>query len=106
MSAVDQALASAQLPVLKWGNLGDVAPVLKPIYADEPDRLLWFDGATPDRQRRGGDCRDRRRRRLRPRPADYDAAFLTEPGPRSRPAPRPALSARISTSPSASPPRA
>jgi murein L,D-transpeptidase YcbB/YkuD len=47
VAAVDQALASAQLPVLKWSNLADVAEVLKPVYAEEADRLLWFDGSTP-----------------------------------------------------------
>ena len=46
-STVQLALSTATLPSIKWGNISDVAAQLAPIYAREPDGLLWFDGATP-----------------------------------------------------------
>ena len=44
---LEQALASAEHPELKWGKIPDVAALLKPLYEAEPDRLLWFDGTAP-----------------------------------------------------------
>ena len=45
-ATVEGVLGSATHPWLKWGAIADVAGTLKPLYAAETDRLLWFDGAT------------------------------------------------------------
>jgi L,D-transpeptidase YcbB len=47
-ATVDTVLAAAHHPDMKWPDLRDVAPTMKDLYAAEPDRLFWFDGATPD----------------------------------------------------------
>lgn len=44
---VDQILTSAVHPGLRWGKIPDAVPALKALYDEEPDRLLWFDGAKP-----------------------------------------------------------
>lgn len=46
-ATVDQVLVTAQHPGLTWSAIPDVAPALKTAYDDEPDRLIWFDGARP-----------------------------------------------------------
>jgi len=46
-ATVDQVLDTAQHPGLTWSAIPDVAPALKTAYDDEPDRLIWFDGARP-----------------------------------------------------------
>ena len=47
LSTVELALGTARLAAIKWSDISDVAAQLMPIYAREPDRLLWFDDATP-----------------------------------------------------------
>ncbi len=46
-AAVDQVLAAAEHPWLKWKRIPDAMPTLKELYQSEPDRLFWFAGATP-----------------------------------------------------------
>jgi murein L,D-transpeptidase YcbB/YkuD len=46
-ATVDRVLTSAEHPALTWSDISDVAPVLKTLYDGEPDRLVWFDGASP-----------------------------------------------------------
>ena len=76
-ATVDQVLASARHPQLRWPAFPDLAPALKDVYDAEPDRLFWFDGTRPhpalartvavlDRAREHGLD-----------PADYDAATLS-----------------------------
>ena len=44
---VERVLTSADHPGLKWNDISDVAAVLKPLYASEPDALAWFDATAP-----------------------------------------------------------
>lgn len=46
-ATVDQVLSSADHPGLRWGEIRDAVPALKPLYDEEPDRLFWFDGTKP-----------------------------------------------------------
>ena len=47
VAAVDQTLAAGRLDGAKWSGLGDVIADLRTVYADQPDRLVWFDVAKP-----------------------------------------------------------
>jgi len=47
VAAIDQMLATGQLDGAKWSNLRDVIAELKPVYADQADRLVWFEVTTP-----------------------------------------------------------
>ncbi|MEP7116907.1 MAG: peptidoglycan-binding protein, partial [Acidobacteriota bacterium] len=47
-ATVEKVLSSAQHPGLMWSHIPDVAPALTTIYEGEPDKLVWFTGATPD----------------------------------------------------------
>ena len=47
IAAVDQALVAGQLEGAKWSNLGDVIADLRTVYADQADRLIWFEVAKP-----------------------------------------------------------
>ncbi|HUU34713.1 MAG TPA: L,D-transpeptidase family protein [Vicinamibacterales bacterium] len=77
-ATVERVLTSSEHPGLKWSAVPDVAPALRTLYDNEPDHLLWFDGATPsptledtlDTVAAAGD------RGLDP--ADYDAPQLAE----------------------------
>jgi murein L,D-transpeptidase YcbB/YkuD len=44
---VEQVLSTSAHPSLTWSRIPDVVPVLQPLYANEPDRLFWFDRSTP-----------------------------------------------------------
>jgi len=44
---IDRVLTSGEHPGLTWSAISDVTAVLKPLYDSEPDRLVWFDGASP-----------------------------------------------------------
>ena len=46
-ATVDQVLSTSAHPSLAWGRIPDVISVLQPLYANEPDRLFWFDRSTP-----------------------------------------------------------
>jgi L,D-transpeptidase YcbB len=46
-ATVQKILESAEHPGMTWGSIPDVTEDLKPLYAAEPDRLLWFDGTAP-----------------------------------------------------------
>jgi murein L,D-transpeptidase YcbB/YkuD len=46
-ATIASVLASAQHPGLTSTAIPDVVEDLKPLYAAEADRLLWFDGAVP-----------------------------------------------------------
>ncbi|HEY7059827.1 MAG TPA: L,D-transpeptidase family protein [Vicinamibacterales bacterium] len=77
-ATVERVLTTREHPGLTWSAIPDVTEALAPLYAGEPDRLFWFDGATPASivpatlaaiaaaGDRGLD------------PADYDTSFLTE----------------------------
>jgi murein L,D-transpeptidase YcbB/YkuD len=44
---ISTILTAANHPGLTWSVFGDVADDLRPLYDAEPDKLLWFDNATP-----------------------------------------------------------
>jgi murein L,D-transpeptidase YcbB/YkuD len=47
-ATVTTVVGSAHHPELKWPDIPDVAPMLKDLYAVEPDGLFWFDGTAPN----------------------------------------------------------
>jgi len=81
IAAVDQTLAAGQLLDAKWRVLDDVIGDLRTVYAEQADRLVWFDVSTPiselepalDAISRAGD--------YGLDAADYDAAFLAAQWP-------------------------
>ena len=81
VAAVDQALAAGELAALKWGNLRDVIAELMPVYADQADRLLWFDVATPVAKLEPALTAIGRAGDYGLDPADYDAALLATQWP-------------------------
>lgn len=46
-STLEQVLASARHPWLRWPDLADVSPALHALYNPEADRLFWFAGERP-----------------------------------------------------------
>jgi murein L,D-transpeptidase YcbB/YkuD len=46
-ATVDELLAAAEDPLLRWPSFPNAAPVLRELYGQEPDRLLWFAGDAP-----------------------------------------------------------
>ncbi len=44
---VARVLDSAEHPWLTWPDISDVAPLLRSLYATEPDGLFWFHGEQP-----------------------------------------------------------
>jgi murein L,D-transpeptidase YcbB/YkuD len=81
VGAVDQALADGKVDGIKWASIADVVADLKVVYAEQGDRLVWFDGTRPEDKlepaleaigRAGDYGLD---------PADYDAAFLATQWP-------------------------
>src|SRR5688572_33384496 len=46
-ATVDEVLATSQHSALKWPRIPDVVAVRQPLYANEPDRLFWFDRTAP-----------------------------------------------------------
>ena len=46
-ATVARVIDSASHPWLTWSDIPDVAPVLRTLYATEPDGLFWFDGEQP-----------------------------------------------------------
>ena len=46
-ATVEQVLSTSAHPSLKWSRIPDVVSVLQPLYANEADRLFWFDRTTP-----------------------------------------------------------
>jgi hypothetical protein len=78
VAAVDEILAVARHPALTWSDLADVAPDLAGLYAADPDRLLWFDGATPVAATDGAVAAVAASGDHGLDPADYDAAWLQE----------------------------
>ena len=75
---LEQALSSAEHPELKWGRIPDVAPVLKPLYDAESDRLFWFEGTTPVAKLEGTLAALAAAGEHGLDPADYDAESLAE----------------------------
>jgi murein L,D-transpeptidase YcbB/YkuD len=81
VTAVDQALAAGQLAGVKWGNLRDVVADLKLVYADQDDRLVWFDGTKPEAKLEPALAAIAAAGDYGLDPADYDAAWLAERWP-------------------------
>jgi murein L,D-transpeptidase YcbB/YkuD len=77
-ATVDQVLTAATHPGLTWGSISDVAATLKPVYDAEPDRLVWFDGATPSPSLETTLATVRAAGDHGLNPADYDAATLSQ----------------------------
>jgi len=44
---VDKVLTAGDHPGLRWSAIPDAAPLLKPLYEAEADRLLWFERNAP-----------------------------------------------------------
>jgi len=81
IAAVDQALAASQLEGVKWSNLGDVIADLRTVYADQADRLVWFDVVKPVAKLEPAMAVIARAGDYGLDPADYDAALLTAQWP-------------------------
>ncbi len=77
-STVDNVLSSADHPGLTWNSITDVVPALKPLYDAEPDHLLWFDGAKPERNIDAALTAVAAAGDYGLDPGDYDVPFLTE----------------------------
>ena len=81
VAAVDQALAAGKVDGIKWGNLRDVVEDLKTVYADQDDRLVWFEGTRPKAKLEPALAAIARAGDYGLDPADYDAASLATQWP-------------------------
>ncbi len=81
VAAVDQALAAGKLEGAKWSDLSDVIADLRAVYADQADRLLWFDVATPVATLEPALAAIARSGDYGLDPADYDAARIAAQWP-------------------------
>ena len=81
VAAVYQALAAGQLEGVKWGNLRDVVADLKTVYAEQDDRLVWFDGTKPESELEPALAAIAGAGTYGLDPADYDASLLAEKWP-------------------------
>lgn len=81
VAAVDQVLAAGQLDGVKWGNLRDVLADLKTVYAEQDDRLVWFDGTKPKSTLESALAAIAGAGIYGLDPADYDASLLAEKRP-------------------------
>jgi L,D-transpeptidase YcbB len=77
-ATVERVLTSAEHPGLTWSDISDVTPVLKPLYASEPDKLAWFDGTVPAPIVKATIAVIAAAGDYGLAPADYDAPFLAE----------------------------
>jgi murein L,D-transpeptidase YcbB/YkuD len=77
-ATVDRVLTSGEHPNLTWGSIPDITGVLKPLYDSEPDKLLWFDGATLTAAIQSALAAIAAAGDRGLDPADYDARFLSE----------------------------
>ena len=75
---VERVLTSGEHPGLKWSDISDVIPVLKPLYESEPDTLAWFDGTAPAPILDATIAAIAAAGDYGLDPADYDATFLEE----------------------------
>ena len=80
-ASVDRVLASARHPWIRWPSIPDVTPQLKPLYASEPDRLLWFDDSRPSRTLEGVLAAIAAADDYGLEPGDYDSAALAQRWP-------------------------
>ena len=78
VSTINNVLSSADHPGLTWNSITDVVPALKPLYDAEPDHLLWFDGAKPERNIDAALTAVAAAGDYGLDPGDYDVPFLTE----------------------------
>lgn len=81
VAAVDQAIADGQLAGAKWSNLSDVVSDLRTAYAEQADRLLWFDVTTPVSKLEPALAAIARSGEYGLDPADYDAALIASQWP-------------------------
>jgi len=81
VAAVDQALAAGQLPGARWQALDDVLGDLKSVYAEQADRLVWFDVSTPIAKLEPALAAIARAGEYGLDAADYDAPFLAAQWP-------------------------
>jgi murein L,D-transpeptidase YcbB/YkuD len=77
-ATVDKILSSAEHPELNWSAIPDVAADLKPLYDAEPDKLLWFEGASPGASLEGTLAAVAAAADHGLQPADYDVEVLSE----------------------------
>jgi L,D-transpeptidase YcbB len=80
-STIERVLETGTHPNLKWGTVADVAAALKPWYGGEADRLLWFDGRTPEPALARTIATIAAADEIGLDPADYDAALLVKQQP-------------------------
>jgi len=81
VAAVDQALAAGRLPGAKWAALDDVSGDLRAVYAEQADRLVWFDVTTPIAKLEPALAAIARAGDYGLDAADYDASFLAAQWP-------------------------
>ena len=81
VAAVDQALAAGKVDGVKWSNLRDVIADLQTVYAEQDDRLVWFDGTRPVARLEPALAAIARAGDYGLDPADYDAALLATQWP-------------------------
>lgn len=81
VAAVDQALAAGRLTGAKWGVLDDVMGDLRAVYAEQADRLVWFDVDTAVAKLEPALDAIARAGEYGLDPADYDAALLAAQWP-------------------------
>ena len=81
VTAVDQVLEAGQLDGVKWGDLRDVVADLKTVYADQDDRLVWFDGTKPGAKLEPALAAIAGAGIYGLDPADYDASLLADKWP-------------------------
>jgi murein L,D-transpeptidase YcbB/YkuD len=77
-ATVNRVLTSAEHPSLTWGSIPDITGVLKPLYDNEADKLLWFDGAAPLASLQPALAAIAAAGERGLDPADYDTKFLSE----------------------------
>ncbi len=75
-AAVEQVLATARHPWLRWPDLSDVADPLRDLYGAEPDHLVWFEGGRPVPALAGALAAVAGAADRALEPADYDAERL------------------------------
>ncbi|MFA5909733.1 MAG: L,D-transpeptidase family protein [Vicinamibacterales bacterium] len=81
VAAVDRTLGAGELEAVRWGNLRDVIADLRVVYADQADRLVWFDVATPVAKLEPALAVIARAGDYGLDPGDYDAAQLAAQWP-------------------------
>jgi murein L,D-transpeptidase YcbB/YkuD len=77
-AAMEEVLAAARHPWLRWQDLRDVVPSLRELYGAEPDRLFWFSGAQAEAELTAAIESISRAEERGLDPEDYDAERIRE----------------------------